>query len=428
MGLFNRLFSRSGPAAAPQSAAQITKAKPKSLAEIERELERELERERQQPIQLRPVNSPRSRQGGGGFLGKLLGLSLLVGIPVGILWAINLPYAPIRRPIAETAPVLLLPSYISLDNNYKAAIALTQQAKQLIDSPTSAADIDAGQRKAIAAQKRLDELPVWLRDYWYDGWSGLHNWRFSTTGFNNARTEVARLQAKAAQEQNAQTTLVTAEQAIAQAKQTYQQAVNPADQAGAIAAWRVALQDLELIPSQTLAGRTARARHAAAEAEFRTTVGLAAESAKVNAQIENARQFAWQAAKAAENPPHTVAEWERVMELWREAIARLERVPSEDLQGKAAAETLLATYQANLGQIRVRRDAEDSAVRRMEQINRDIQQFQQLAGRTDANTQISQLNRILADLKQIPNGTTVYKDAELLTLQAQNALDKLVGR
>lgn len=420
MGLFNRVFR---PASPPSSPPAPLPAKPKSLTEIERELEHE----RRQAIQARPISAPPPRRS-GNLLGKLLGLGLLVGIPVGILWAINLPYAPIRRPVAEKAPVLLLPSYVSMDNNYKAAIALTQQAKQLIDNPTRPEDIDAGQRKAIEAQKRLDELPVWLRDYWYDGWSGLYRWSFTTAGFNNARMEVARLQAKAAQEQNAQTALVTAEQAIAQAKQAYQQAANPTDQAGAIAAWQAGLQDLELIPGQTLAGRTARTRHAAAVAELRSTVGLAAESAKVNAQIENARQFAWQAAKAAQNPPHTVAEWDRVMDLWNEAIARLRQVPSNDLQGKAEAEKLLAQYQANLGEIRVRRDAEAEAVRRLARVNQEIQQFQQLAGSTDANYQIGQLNRILTELKAIPNGTTVYKEAELLTIQAQNALGKLAGQ
>ncbi|MFQ3626137.1 MAG: hypothetical protein SNJ81_00950 [Cyanobacteriota bacterium] len=420
MGLFNRVSRPASPPSLPPAPLSAT---PKSLTEIEQELERE----RQQAIQMRPVSVPRPRRG-GSVLGKLLGLGLLVGIPVGLLWAINLPYAPIRRPVAEKAPVLLLPSYVSMDNNYKAAIALTQQAKQLIDSPTRPEDIDAGQRKAIEAQKRLDELPVWLHDYWYDGWSGLYRWSFTTAGFNNARMEVARLQAKAAQEQNAQTALVTAEQAIAQAKQDYQQAANPTDRAGAIAAWQKGLQDLELIPSQTLAGRTARTRHAAAAAELRTTVGLAAESARVNAQIENARQFAWQAARAAQNPPHTVAEWERVMLLWNEAIARLQQVPSDDLQGKAEAERLLAQYQANLGEIRVRRDAEAEAVRRIARVNQEIQQFQQLAGTTDANYQISQLNYILTELKAIPSGTTVYKEAEVLTIQANNALSKLTGQ
>jgi hypothetical protein len=420
MGLFNRVFRQTGQA---PSSPPAPPPKTKSLAE----LERELERERQQAIQVRSANTPRPRRS-GNILGKLLGLGLLVGIPAGILWAINLPYAPIRRPVAQRAPVLLLPSYVSLDHNYKVAIALTQQAKQLIDSPTSPADIEAGQSKALEAQKRLDELPVWLRDSWDDGWSGLYRWSFTTAGFNNARMEVARLQAKATQEQNAQTALETAEQAIAQAAQSHAQATTPAEREGAIAAWRVALQDLELVPSQTLAGRTARTRYAAAEAEFRATVGQAAESAKVNAQIENARQFAWQAARAAQNPPHTVAQWEQVMLLWNEAIARLKQVPSDDLQGKAAAEQLLAQYQANLGEIRVRRDAEADAVRRMEQINREIQQFQQLVGSTDANTQISQLNRILTELKSVPSGTTAYKEAEVLRIQAQSALSKLTGQ
>ncbi|GAB4244663.1 MAG: hypothetical protein Kow0049_34570 [Stanieria sp.] len=49
----------------------------------------------------------------------------------GIIWLINLPYPMIRRPVARTAPILLLPSYLSIDHNYPQAIAKVEQADQL---------------------------------------------------------------------------------------------------------------------------------------------------------------------------------------------------------------------------------------------------------------------------------------------------------
>jgi hypothetical protein len=42
----------------------------------------------------------------------------LVGL-AGLIWLVNLPYPMIRRPVAKVAPILLLPSYISMDRNYR---------------------------------------------------------------------------------------------------------------------------------------------------------------------------------------------------------------------------------------------------------------------------------------------------------------------
>ncbi len=434
MGLFNRLYSRlrkpSAPSVQPAHAAhgQIVPAQPrqsKTLAELERQIELETQRHRPITVQAIPVRQ-------NGWMGKLLGLSLLVGLPLGALWLINLPYTPIRRPIAEKAPILLLPSYIQFDNNFKEAIALSEQAMQLIDNPTSSVDLDVGQVVVRQAQERLDSLPSTLRDSWHDDWYRWYGWRYSSTYFNDIRSEVGRLQVKVMQEQNAQTALVKAEQAIAQARQNYQQAKTPTDRRMAIEAWRSALSDLELIPSQTLAGEVAFSKHAEASEQFRETVGIAAESEKVAVLIDNARQFAWQAAKAAQNPPHTVAEWDQIIRLWQLAISRLDDIRSDDLAGFTEAEQLLAQYEANISEIEVRREAEADAVRLMREANYKIEQLSRFNAGSPSDFrrdyQISQLYSIINTLNQIPNGTTVYKDSELLLIQATNRLNQLSAR
>lgn len=89
----------------------------KSITALERELEAEAKRLRVHPTY--PI-APKRRP---NRLNQLMWLAILVGLPVGVLWVVNLPYPPIRYPVARTAPILLLPSYISIDSNYREAIA-----------------------------------------------------------------------------------------------------------------------------------------------------------------------------------------------------------------------------------------------------------------------------------------------------------------
>jgi hypothetical protein len=71
----------------------------------------------------------------------------------------------IRRPVSRVAPIILLPSYISMDRNYRQAIALVEQADQLVNQATSLADLELGAKKVQEAQKSLDALPVWFLGY-----------------------------------------------------------------------------------------------------------------------------------------------------------------------------------------------------------------------------------------------------------------------
>jgi hypothetical protein len=219
----------------------------------------------------------------------------------------NLPYPVIRRPVAQKAPILLLPSYMDIDSHYRQAIASVEQAQQLIENPTSAADLDLGEQKVNEAQNHLDALPItflndWseYRYWWYDS-------RFSIYGFNSARTKVGQLKAKVFQEKNAQTLLTDSEQALLKAKQQYQHSSTPTDKQVAIASWREAIDRLEQVPGVTLAGKAAQAKLENYQRDFKEVAGLAAGNERISTLIAAARQFSWQAAKAGQNPPHTVA-------------------------------------------------------------------------------------------------------------------------
>jgi hypothetical protein len=396
----------------------------KSLTALEREMEAEA-----QKLRMHSTYSITSKRRTSQVLNNLKWMAILLGVPAGILWAVNLPYPPIRYPVARTAPILLLPSYISMDNNYRQAIAAVERAKQLIDNPTSAADLDLGEQNVREAQEKLDALPIDFLNtfsnyrYWW------YNWRFSTSSFNAVRADVGRLQAKVYQEKNAQTMLFDAEQALNTAKQHYQQATTSLDKQIAITDWRSALDQFIQIPGQTLAGKMAQQKLQAYQRDFQTTVGLAAGNERASTIIAAARQFGGQAAQASQNPPHSVPEWQRVEILWQEAIDRLKQIPSTDLTGYNEAQKLLADYQANLEQIKVRRQAEAASVIAFQQAQREIEDLQASIpndGRSiNTNQIISQLQGIIDQLERVENGTTVYLEAQKLLLYAQNKLNQL---
>jgi hypothetical protein len=104
--------------------------KTKSLAELEKEAEEKY-------YATYPHKQPVPKKARQGVLSKIIWTAILLGIPVGVVWLANLPYPVIRRPVAGTAPILLLPSYMSVEANYRQAIASVEQAEQLIENATS---------------------------------------------------------------------------------------------------------------------------------------------------------------------------------------------------------------------------------------------------------------------------------------------------
>ena len=362
-----------------------------------------------------------------GVLSHIKWTALILAGSSGLLWAVNLPYPMIRKPIARTAPILLLPSYISMDYHYRQAIARVEQADQLINSTTSPADLTLGEVKLKEAQAHLDALPVWFLGYQpqYTFWFG---WQFTLDEFKTARANVGRMSAKVFQEKNALLQLNQGKQALNAAQQQYQQGQTAADKETALKSWQVAIVRLEQVPPETLAGRTAQRELASAKRDFELVGGLAKTGARTSTLIAAAQQFALAATSAAQNPPHSTDEWQESADLWQQAIERLMQVPVED-SGYVEAQKFLAKYQRNLGIVRTRKSAEQASVEALQQAKDTIPRMFAASAADDSavnrNQLIGQLQGIINQLQTVKSGTTAYPEAQQLLASAQKKLEQV---
>ncbi len=412
--------AKTSPSATVAPVPPSVSSQPTTLAELERQIEEEQRLQAQSIKPVKPVKTATRRLP----LKAMIGVGLLLGIPLSVIYLVNLPYAAVRRPVATTAPLLLLPSHISLDHHYRLAITTFEEAQQLISDATTPADLALGEKKLEQAQKSLDALPISLVDSSFSSY-GAYNWQFSRSHFNATRAEVGRLRSKIFQEKNAQAALLAAEQSLTSAQQQYPQAKTTSDRQTAIALWQTALEQLQKIPSETLAGKTAQQNLLAYERDFEKTVGLFAGDERTSMVISSAKEYSQRAAIQGQNPPHSAEEWQEVMALWEEAIAQISRIPQEDLLANHEAQVLGAVYQQNLGQIRIRLTAETDSVRAFE---RAQEQTTYLLASTNYATRedtISRLQGIINQLNQVKPGTTVYADAQADLLSATNKLDQL---
>lgn len=145
-----------------------------------------------QVLQAKPIAQPLAEV--RKFGKRLMWTGILIGIPAGILYVVNLPYPVIRQPIAKFAPLLLLPSNMSMEENFKRGQATIEESRQLIESPTSIEDLDRGSLKLKEGKAALDAIPAWYVADWadysrgyYGGWG--YDWRFSPAGLQAARVK-----------------------------------------------------------------------------------------------------------------------------------------------------------------------------------------------------------------------------------------------
>ncbi|NJK74411.1 MAG: hypothetical protein HC786_28390 [Richelia sp. CSU_2_1] len=348
-----------------------------------------------------------------GLFSKILFASGFLGSAAGIIWLINLPFPMIRWPVANTMPILLLPSFISMDYNYRQAIALVEQSDQLINKATAVADFDLGETKVKQAQKHLDALPVWFLGYYPQRYCSLFrcSWRFTLDEFQAARKNIGRMDAQIFQQKNAFKQLEEAEQSLNSAKQEYQQAKTATDRQKASGNWQSAIDRINQIPPETLAGETAKKKLQAAERDFQQIGGVATGSALTDNLIEAAKEFAMSAAVASQKPPHPAAQWEKIAELWQEAINRLKMVPV-DSPGYLDAQTKLAQYQQNLGIAQIRLKTESDSAKAFGEAKSLFAQLQNDVNSPNPGNSLQQLQQIINELESVGSGTTVYPEAQ----------------
>lgn len=367
------------------------------------------------------ANRPPSR-----LLSRLTFATIAVAGVAGGVWFLNLPYPMIRYPVARTMPLVLLPSFMSMDHNYRQAIALTEQADQLVNRATSSADFELGETKVKSAQKHLDALPVWFLGYYptmYCSWFSC-GWRFTLDEFQQARKAVARMEARLFQETNALEKLATAERAIATAKQQYQKQATLDQKQTALAQWQQGMDELETVPRETLAGRTAQTKLNAFKRDFQQVVGFTADNARSGSVIQSAKLAAETAQKFSAKPTQTATEWVEAKKLWEDAIAQLKAIQVDD-PDYIQAQKLLQAYQKNLTNTQIRLQQERDSVRSYELANqltnRLLATIPEGAKRM-TNAQLSQLYEIEQELKKVSPKTTVYAEAQTMLKSAQSRL------
>lgn len=350
-----------------------------------------------------------------GLFDKIIWVAVFLGAGAGIIWLANLPVPIIRKPIADKLPILLMPSFSSMDYNYRQAIALVEQSDQLVNKATAVADFDLGETKAKQAQTHLDALPVWFLGYYPETYCSFFGctWRFSVDEFQAARKSIGRMEAQIFQQKNAFTQLGEAEQNLNTAKQQYQQAKNAADRQKASINWQSAIDQLNQIPPETLAGETARKKLQAAERDFQAMGGVATGSVRADNLIEAAKEFAFSAAVASQKPPHSAETWQKIADLWQQSIERLSQIPFDN-PGYLDAQTKLAEYQNNLGSTQIRLKAEKESVAALNQAKSLFAKFQTNLNSISQNPgyALGYLQEIINTLESVKPGTTVYPEAQ----------------
>ena len=337
----------------------------------------------------------------------------------GLVWIANLPYPMIRRPIAQVAPIILLPSYISMDHHYREAIAHVEQADQLVNKATSRADIELGQEKVKLAQTNLDQLPVWFLGYEPKFYCSLFGcaWKFTVDEFESARKQIGRMEAVVFQEVNALNQLNEAESAIASAKESYQNSENKNQ---ALQEWQNALDKLMELPDGTLAKTMTANKLPAYERDFQTVSGVVTGGDRTLTRIAVAQEFATSATKLCENPPHSAMTWKECENLWQQSINHLESIPLEDT-GYLEAQKLLANYSTNLAKIKIKHQQEVESSLYLTQAENEIQNLVK-NNNNNPNYVIGELQGIISDLEKVNTDTTAYnKSQEVLKF----AKDKL---
>ncbi|OIP69245.1 MAG: hypothetical protein AUK48_14845 [Oscillatoriales cyanobacterium CG2_30_44_21] len=365
---------------------------------------------------------------------RLLWAGILVGVPVGIIYVVNLPYPVIRQPVSKVAPILLLPSNMSIDANYKKGQATVEESRQLIESPTSAADLDRGELQLREGKAALDSIPAWYVAEWSDysrGYSWGYDWRFTPAGLQSTRIKAGELEAKVFQEKNALIALTDAEKDLAIAKAVFQKATKPIDKKVAVQDWRAAIDRIEQIPEQTLAGRKAKQLAINASRDLQELGGLAAGNQKIVALISGAEEFAKKAAESGRNPPYSSDRWAETAAMWQEAVDRLEKIPNEELQGYTEIQAKLASYRVNLSEVKIRLKNETDSVQAFERSNQKLSSLWATLPKSGKDLNPNQVKgkflEISAELDKVKSGTTVYLKAQEIKLEVRNQL-KLLER
>ncbi|MGD1937803.1 MAG: hypothetical protein ACFCA4_09650 [Cyanophyceae cyanobacterium] len=373
------------------------------------------------------LNGKRAKSGGGTRrLGTGIGKWVAVGSVglVALVWVANLPFPPIRWTVARVTPIVLLPSFFSMDHHYRGAIASTEQADQLVNKATSVEDLALGAQKLEDAQGHLDNIPVWFLGYYpraYCTFVGCQ-WRFTYDEFQQTRKLVARTEAVVFQEQNAQTKLQEGIEAVEAGKAAVTGATDfPARTAG-IAQWQAGIDQLKEIPPNTLAHTQLGPKLEAYTRDLQTVSQNAGSVQVTGDKLAIAQRYAWEAAKMAQHGPHPAETWEQVVKLRQSAVQRLKQMQPSDANYRDA-QLKLVEYERDLGIAEKKVTLERRSNQALQQAKQAIAQWQTRASKNPSDPAlVGTLNNIINKLDQVKPNTVASGEAQQLRKQAEAKL------
>ncbi|MEL7502652.1 MAG: hypothetical protein AAFN18_09300 [Cyanobacteria bacterium J06554_6] len=145
-----------------------------------------------------------------------------------------------------------------------------------------------------------------------------------------------------------------------------------------------------------------------------------------------AQQDATAAAEASQSPPYPVDHWQTVAAQWETAIARLQTIPAESPIYEEIVAPKLAEYQNNLATIQGRVEAELAADTSVNQATQSgslaTQQAQIATNLATWETALQSWEAAVSQLKQIPQGTLAYGEAQQLLPEYESELSQVRTR
>lgn len=143
-------------------------------------------------------------------------------------------------------------------------------------------------------------------------------------------------------------------------------------------------------------------------------------------RVSAAQAQAYEAALASQNPPHSSAKWEEIVEQWRGAIAILENVPTDN-QVRRLADRKLTEYRANLSTIKVRIDAESQAEASLLAAQKAATLATATANQASSietwESALQNWESAVQQIDQIPQGTLAYKEAQGLQAEYRQQME-----
>ncbi|MEL6158988.1 MAG: hypothetical protein AAFQ40_01260 [Cyanobacteria bacterium J06623_5] len=133
--------------------------------------------------------------------------------------------------------------------------------------------------------------------------------------------------------------------------------------------------------------------------------------------VTEAQGKAYGAAVKSQDPPHSESTWKEIADEWRESTTLLAAVPA-DSPVRELAETKLVEYRANLSTILVRieteSDAEAALIQAQQAASRATKRVDVASSLEDWEAALADWDQAVGNLRQIPQGTKAYAEAQQL--------------